>query len=479
MIGGFLRDENPSSMNLPSYSMNFPPSCFGISPARLLAVVLVCSSLPGGGPVGILRAQESLESQRASMKIAARAVRASTVTIRVDRRPTLAHIGSGSHQTGHAVAVFSGVLVKKGFVVTPLFLPDPQQPDIRITLPDGRQTTGRPRILDEYSGLALLAIDDHTVPSLSCCETSEPRVGDCVVNGAAWGRQQALVSFGMISGIGYRLPSSTVEPPPMIVCDIRAAQTSKGSGVVAANGRLIGVVMAISRDRKWTYVVPASHIQRLFRSLAQHEKQAQKDGDEILVLKRQVPRLGMRLEGVWNSDQKQYEVFVKTIVKKGPGDLAGLRVGDRIHSVNGRVIRAVYDVGRDFVNLQPGDRILLGVERDREDYSFALVLGGGFAASGDRILRLSDYIQPEIRLSERQDRQSVASGERQSANQLVHHSRQNLALDEPSNEEKVQQLLEQLKIEKSRNRDLEQKVERLEKRFEQLLQKLEPPLDRR
>ena len=73
----------------------------------------------------------------------------------------------------------------------------------------------------------------------------------------------------------------------------------------------------------------------------------------------------------------------------------------------------------------------------------------------------------------------MASGERQSANQLVHHSRQNLALDEPSNEERVQQLLEQLKIEKSKNRDLEQKVERLEKRFEQLLQKIEPPLDRR
>ena len=433
----------------------------------------------------------------ASMQLAAKAVRASTVTIRVDRygpsdaaAPRKA-AGGGSDlgsTTGPAtgtpesqpqknkrsVAVFSGVLVKQGFVAAPLFLPHPKKSEVRITLPNGEQTIGRPRILDEYSGLAIISIKDHTIPCLKCCSSSDPVVGDWVVSGAAWGRQEALVSLGMISGIGYRFPNSTIEPPPMIVCDLRAAQTSKGAGVVSANGKLIGVVMAVSNDRKWTYVVPASHIHRLLRSLALHENSSESEAGDIYVLKRQVPRLGVRVDNI--SKDKElglYEVVVESVATNGAADQAGLRKGDRIKSVNGKAVRAWYDIVRDCLNRQPGDTIKLVIVRDEKEIEMPLILGGGFAASAKSMAKLRDYIHPEIDLENHSNSGLGQPTPSRRFNQLVNFSIQNLAPTPCDETEAYQELAESLKSERKKNSELRSRVELLESRLNRLIEKLD------
>ena len=449
-------------------------------PGRLLfalAIILLASSVLL--PSSLVGQQEVGQQQRPSMKAASKAVRASTVTIRVDRNPTMMLVNGIKNQSvkpqpaianpgarNRSVAVFSGVLVKQGFVATPLFLPNTKDPEVRITLPNGEQTRGRPRILDEYSGLAIIAIEDQTIPCLKCCETHEPFVGDWVVSGAAWGRQEALVSLGMISGIGYRLPNAEIEPPPMIVCDLRAAQTSKGSGVVAANGKLIGIVMAISNDRKWTYVVPSSHVHRLLRSLALHDNKPDSRKDEILVLKRQVPRMGVRIDSIWNAKSKTYSILVASTTQNGPADQAGLQMGDRIKSVNGKIIRAWYDVVRDVSNKQPGDKVEMGVIRQGKDVKLTIVLGGGFAASGENILRLKDYIKPEIEIGEKTTRQIAERNSTVRYSQLLNYSIQNLA---PSfDAAQVQDLIESLRDEKEKNKNLQNQIDALEKKFDRL-----------
>lgn len=424
-----------------------------------------------------------------SMKLASKAVRASTVTVRVDREPTLRLLKQSGQQqqsqpenpektdgrkSPRSVAVFSGVLVKQGFVATPLFLPNSADPEVRITLPDGEQTIGRPRILDEYSGLAIISIKDHPIPCLKCCESSEPVVGDWVVSGAAWGRHEALVSLGMISGLGYRLPNSRAEAPPMIVCDLRAAQTSKGSGVVSANGKLIGIVMAVSNDQKWTYVVPASHIHRLLRSLAQYEKRPDTDPKDILVLKRQVPRLGVRIDsGDWNPDSRSYDIIVQSVATNGPADHAGLKKGDRIKSVNGKVVRACYDVGRDFLNHQPGDEISFGIIRDNQKLDVSVILGGGFSASGDNILKLKDYIKPEIELDKKDANPASGRSSRREHSQLVNYSIQNLAPTPCFDSDAFRVLLDALESERNRNTELKSRISDLEAKVDRLIEILE------
>ena len=418
-----------------------------------------------------------------SMKLASKAVRASTVTVRVDRTPTLRLLKSlnpkDSDESNTPVAnskrlvtVFSGVLVKQGFVAAPLFLPNTENPEVRITLPDGEQTIGTPRILDEYSGLAILSIKDLTIPPLKCCESSEPVVGDWVVSGAAWGRENALISLGMISGIGYRVPNVRVESPPMIVCDLRAAETSKGSGVVAANGKLIGIVMAVSGDQKWTYVVPSTHIHRLLRSLAQHEKRKDFSKDDILVLKRQVPRLGMRIDSTdWNNDSRSYKIEVGSVVPKGPSDQAGLKKGDQIKSVNGKVVRSQYDVVRDFYNRQPGDRIVMGIIRGKQKLETTIVLGGGFKASGDSISKLKDYIKPPPKKNDQE--KLVETPVKPAFSQLVNYSIQNLAPTLCYDSVEIRELLDSLSRERSKNVELQSRVDDLESKLNQLIKKLD------
>src|SRR5436190_18650666 len=93
----------------------------------------------------------------------------STLTVRIRLRPDLskepATAEDETNTSTAQVTVCSGVAVGDKLVVTAAFAAADSQ--IRLTLPGGEQTEARLRVLDEFSGLALLEASDAMLHPLA------------------------------------------------------------------------------------------------------------------------------------------------------------------------------------------------------------------------------------------------------------------------------------------------------------------------
>ncbi|MEQ8789757.1 MAG: S1C family serine protease [Pirellulaceae bacterium] len=344
-----------------------------------------------------------------SFEQAAEKLQAATLTVRVSERNEVSpREVSPRNEAAAKVTVFTGISVGRGIVVTPLFTPDDMR--IRITMPGGAQAEATPRVLDEHSGLALLEIEAKDAPSLALAEDS-PKVGAWVLSGAGWGVEKAVVSLGIVSGVDRSLPGANY--PPLLQCDLRTAATSSGAAVVNNRGELLGVVIAAETEmegrRGWTYAVPARHVKRMQRALAEQEKSAagdngdhensnaDKSGDGVVVLKPRRPVVGMVLGPAGEGD-----VVVKKVSGSGPAEKAGIREGDEILAADGIVIRSVYQAVRPLLYKQPGD-VMEFLVRDKsgEVRPVEVVLGGGVLLPSAPSVKLANVIEPKIIVSGR------------------------------------------------------------------------------
>jgi S1-C subfamily serine protease len=81
--------------------------------------------------------------------------------------------------------------------------------------------------------------------------------------------------------------------------------------------------------------------------------------------------LGLELES------RQDGVFVKSVVKGGPADKAGVKPGDRLEHAKSNSVESIEDVLNAVSKLNEGDKLFLRVKRDGEQKDLTVELGKG------------------------------------------------------------------------------------------------------
>ena len=322
-------------------------------------------------------------------------LRAATVTVRVrNPRPDEGLVvqpdGEGADSEPDAkakpsVTVCSGVAVSHELVVTPVYAASDSE--IRVTIAGGDQTSARLRVLDEYSGLALIETERQELTAIEMADT-QPRVGAWVLSAAAWGTEQPAVSFGIVSAVDRTLAGAAY--PPLLQCDLRTAETSSGAGVVDGRGKLLGVLIAADQqpgNRGWTYAIPVRHVQRLVRTAEKVENR-----ESVVILKRRRPIVGMVLDG------SPEGIVVSRVHEGSPAEKSGIRVGARILAADGVNIRSVYQAVRPTLYRQPGDKMEFMIDQDGEIRTVEVVLGGGVELPSAPFANLGQYIRPKLDL---------------------------------------------------------------------------------
>jgi S1-C subfamily serine protease len=284
-----------------------------------------------------------------------------TVTVRVVGAENFVTASRGDQQEApsaslaeNEVTVCSGTYVGAGRLLSFGCLPVVEdgaaaKTEYRITLRAGEQARARPRVVDRYSGLVLLEIEGHRPGDLTALEVADavPQTASAVLTAAASGLEQPLISQGVLSGVDRTVAGTDL--PPMLVCDISTTSASSGAALVDQDARLFGIVAAASLPGEsfgWTYAVPLKHIQRVLES----EQEGQ-----LVVLARVRPSLGV----VLGPGADVGAVVVEQIDPGGPGDKAGIVVGDQIVAIEGFVVRSVYQAGALIGKHLPGDQIKL------------------------------------------------------------------------------------------------------------------------
>ena len=133
-----------------------------------------------------------------TQKLAAR-LQTATVTLRiVDVDPATA-TAEGAHGHAHPerITVTTGVSLGDRQVIT--FAPISAAARCRATLPNGEQAIATLRVIDEFSGLALLEIEQSELAGLELA-SEPPALGAAVMTAAASGIEQPTVSWGIVAG---------------------------------------------------------------------------------------------------------------------------------------------------------------------------------------------------------------------------------------------------------------------------------------
>jgi S1-C subfamily serine protease len=272
----------------------------------------------------------------------------SVVSLRADVPADAFTAGAlGTERIGAGLCIKGGLVLTMGYLVM-------ESESIWLTTADGRVVPGHALASDFETGFGLVQpLGKLAVPEIAIGDSNAAAIGaPCLLAGAG-GRPRTIetqvVGRQEFAGYWEYLIDDALFTAP-------AHPFWGGAGLIAADGRLIGIGSLIlqqsdERGRRvdMNMIVPTALLTPVLDELAQHGR----------VLRPPRPWLG--LFAMENDDT----VVIGGISDNGPADRAGLRAGDRVVAVDGDEVtdlgglwRRVWSAGT------AGARVRMTVQRD-------------------------------------------------------------------------------------------------------------------
>ena len=271
-------------------------------------------------------------------------------------------VGMHGGRRGHA----SGILWGDGVVVTAEEALECDE-DLRITLPDGREVEARLAGRDPCTDIAVLRFESGApAPRLEGAGALKPGQLALAVGRR---RESVIARLGVVAAAGGEWRSRRGgRIDSLIELDLALEWRAEGGALVDAEGRFVG--MAVFGSIRRTLVIPAATIERVAGQLLARGRIAR----GYLGAALQPIRLDGSLARRMNVAEGRGAIIVN-LDPDGPGERAGLLVGDVVTTWNGQPVRGVRDlIGR----LDPdsvGQTVDLGLLRAGAPASASVTIG--------------------------------------------------------------------------------------------------------
>jgi serine protease DegS len=265
----------------------------------------------------------------------------------------------------------SGVIVRAdGYILTNYHVIN-NADQIRVMLSDGRQRLAQIVGTDQPTDLAVLKIDLQDLSSAKFAHPDSVAIGDVVLAiGNPYGIGQT-VTQGIVSATGrYGLQLNTYEK--YIQTDAAINQGNSGGALVNADGELIGINSILySRSGGSNgigFAIPNDIAMYVLNSIIQHGK---------------VIRgwLGISAEEITPTIAETFALntdsglMLLSVVRGGPADRAGLKVGDIVTHINKVKVGSGNDSMHQIAQTTPGSHITILALRDGAAQSFLVEIG--------------------------------------------------------------------------------------------------------
>jgi Do/DeqQ family serine protease len=283
----------------------------------------------------------------------------------------------------------SGVIIdaRKGYVVTNHHVID-KADTITVTLRNGENFTAQLIGADAETDVALLQIPikAHQLTALKISDSESLRVGDFVVAiGNPFGLGQTVTS-GIVSALG-RTGLGIEGYEDFIQTDASINPGNSGGALVNLRGELIGINTAILAPSGGNvgigFAIPSSMVKKIIAHLAEY--------GEIQrgTLGVSVQDLSPDLVHAFDLEQQQGAVVIE-VAEDSAAAQAGLKVGDVITAINGKAVRNAADMRNQVGLVRAGEKVDLGLQRNRHTVHINVQLAEQGVASGDSV---SDSLQ--------------------------------------------------------------------------------------
>ena len=221
---------------------------------------------------------------------------------------------------------------------------------------------------DSKTDIAIIKIDAKNLTAAKIGDSAKAFVGDFVLAiGNPLGKLGGTVTYGYISALEREI---TIDGSTMNLMQFDAAVNpgNSGGGLFNINGELIAVVSAKSTGydvEGLGFAIPVNDVSTVIKDLLTHGYATNR------------PFLGVSLEDSMYSNnnsyggmfgffyqQIQYGASVHEVVENSPAEKAGIKKGDIIVSINGKVISSSSEATSEISNYNVGDKIEIGIIRE-------------------------------------------------------------------------------------------------------------------
>ena len=235
--------------------------------------------------------------------------------------------------------------------------------------------------LNDIAFLKIQGVSD--LPAATLGDSGTVRVGQGVITiGNSLGQYQNTVTSGIISGLGRpvtaasdKLGSQVESLTDLLQTDAAINPGNSGGPLINMAGQVIGINTAIVSDAQSIgFAIPINAAKGLIRGVLK-DGTIQKAylGVQYVAITPDV-RVGLEL------DQQQGALVQSgrsgsAVVSGGPADKAGVKDGDIITKVNGKVVGEQGGLGSLVAEFLPGEEIELTLVRDGRSQTVKLTLG--------------------------------------------------------------------------------------------------------
>ena len=250
---------------------------------------------------------------------------------------------------------------------------------ITVTLADGRQLPARVMGGSRAYDLAVLKVEASGLPVAPLGDSDDLVVGEwAIAIGSPFGfllsDTQPTVTAGVISALRRDIKAEATDSgvyKNMIQTDAAINPGNSGGPLVNADGEVVGVNAFIFTQGGGSlgmgFAIPVNLARRVLGEVAKYGRvRAAWLGMQVQPL---TPYLAQRLGYTETSG-----LVVTRVERDGPADRAGVKVADRIRSVNGLIVRNVDDAQRSIYGASVGDRLRLGIQRGGRTLELTLTL---------------------------------------------------------------------------------------------------------
>jgi S1-C subfamily serine protease len=363
--------------------------------AVLLITSLVASVIGAGGTYLALRASGALESHQATLA----GVNAQNVTIESDSSTVIAAVNKVSPAVVQIVAndgagntyVGSGIIYDvRGWILTNKHVVAGAK-TITIRLQDDRRVAGKTYGVDTLTDLAIIKIDGaYDIKSVPLGDSSSLQVGQMVIAiGSPLGLAYPNSSTeGIVSALGRDISVAGDTPATannvsalhgLIQTDAAINPGNSGGPLIDASGRVVGITTASDQTATGIgFAIPINIAKPIMQQALAGEKLSRPFiGVSYYLIDRGLATdYNLPLQnGAWVHKEDSSGASMEAVVPGSPGDLAGIKTGDIITSVEGQAIDPLHRLEDMLVQYAPGRTISIELYRAGTKSTVRVTLG--------------------------------------------------------------------------------------------------------